>query len=123
MKNLILGAIALMVPASAMAMGPNSEIGYPTGALATDALVKGDNELALKQLMESEAGENDPARLINLGRTYARMGRTADAARAFQAAIDASENFPLILTDGRVMDSREAARLSLMNIQPSMAAR
>lgn len=115
--------VALMLPAAGVAYAPQDEIGYSKGALGTDALMKGDNERALQQILTSKAEADDPARLINLGRVYARMGRKTDAINAFQAAIDSREHFDVMLSDGRVMDSREVARLSLRKLQLSVVAR
>ncbi|NRD88632.1 hypothetical protein C8024_02855 [Sphingopyxis sp. BSNA05] len=103
---------------------PAGEIGYETGALGYDALVAGDNALALQQLEASEREHaKDPARLINLGQTYARLGRTGDAARMFMAARDSSRNFDLVLANGDVINSRDAAELALRNLNEQIARR
>ena len=59
---------------------------------------------------------NDPARLINLGTAYARVGRMNEARQMFRAALLAGENVDLELADGRWIDSRSAARAALANL-------
>lgn len=115
------GLLLMGAPAFAQDSG---EIGYANGALGYDALVAGQNELALKQLEAAEKVDaNDPARLINLGQVYARMGRTGDAARMFMAAMQSDRNFDLVLADGKVVKSREAANQALLNLNSRFATR
>ena len=123
MKKIILAVAALSLPCSAMAYNNGGEIGYERGSLGYEALLKGDNDAAMKQILASQVDEADPAKLINLGRAYARMGRTADAMKAFQSAIDSESHFAIELSDGRVMNSRDAARLSMQQLQSRMASR
>lgn len=121
MTKKFLFVFASLLPAIASATPVQNEIGYSKGALGAAALIKGDNERALKQILTSKVDANDPAKLINLGRVYARMGRTADAARAFQAVIDSRDHFDVMLSDGRVMDSRAVARRLLQQLQERVA--
>tara|TARA_R110002020_G_scaffold420887_1_gene630007 strand:+ start:206 stop:613 length:408 start_codon:yes stop_codon:yes gene_type:complete len=118
----IAAAILLMgTPAFAQESG---EIGYAKGALGYDALVAGQNELALQQLEAAVAVDaNDPARLINLGQVYARMGRAGDAARMFMTAMQSDRNFDLVLADGTVINSRKAANQALQNLNSQFAGR
>ena len=93
------------------------EINYPAGSLAYDAMVNRDYARAEKQLVsESRIDRNDPARLINLGQVLANTGRAAEAARLFEQAMQ-GEEIELVLADGRVMSSREAARRALMTVR------
>lgn len=121
----ILGSAAgIILMGSAAVAQPSGEIGYAKGALGYDALVSGNNELALQQLEASESEyAKDPARLINLGQAYARMGRSGDAARMFMAAIQSNRDFDLVLGNGKVINSRDAAELALQNLTHRMAAR
>ncbi|VWX59196.1 hypothetical protein [Sphingorhabdus sp. 109] len=121
----ILGsATAMLLMGSAAVAQPSGEIGYERGALGYDALVAGNNELALKQLKASEKDHaRDPARLINLGQAYARLGRMGDAARLFMAAKNSSRNYDLVLASGEVVKSRVAAELALQNLNERLAHR
>lgn len=123
MTSKLIFAFALLIPAAGTAAPTQDEVGYSKGALGTAALMNGDNERALEQILASDADANDPAKLLNLGRVYARMGRTADAIRAFQAVIENRDHFDVMLSDGRIMDSRAVARISLKQLQASVAAR
>jgi hypothetical protein len=67
---------------------------------------------------------DDPARLINLGAAYARLGQTEKAEKLFKAAAHSEARTDLLLGDGQVMDSRTAAKLALKGMrQPRFAAR
>jgi len=115
------GILLMGTPAFAQDSG---EIGYAKGALGYDALVAGQNELALQQLEAAVAVDvNDPARLINLGQVYARMGRAGDAARMFMTAMQSDRNFDLVLSDGTVINSRKAANQALQNLNSQFAGR
>lgn len=115
------GLMLMGTPALAQDSG---EIGYAKGALGYDALMAGQNDIALQQLEAAEKVDaNDPARLINLGQVYARMGRTGDAARMFMAAMKSDTNFDLVLSNGTVVDSRDAADQALQKLNSQYAGR
>lgn len=126
MKTLFISAlIASATGGVAVAQTPSSgEIGYANGSLGYDALIAGDNERAINQILASEkVSRNDPARLINLGQAYARTGRTLEAKQMFTAAIANRDEVDLILADGRVMSSKEAAQQALAKLQARVASR
>lgn len=101
-----------------------TEIGYPEGALGLAAIQDGDMARAEAQLTATQGTEaSDPARLINLGQVYARTGRYEEAARAYKAAMNSTESFEVLLTDGREMSTREAARLALIELRGAYASR
>ena len=80
-------------------------------------LKAGENEAAVDKLTgETTLDARDPSRLINLGTAYARLGRTTDAAAAYDAAIASPIRYDLELASGRYMDSRWAARTALANL-------
>ncbi len=110
----MLAAIAAVSATGASAQPP--EIGYPRGALAAEAIAAADYARAEAQLRnEFRIPDDDPARLINFGHVLAKTGRLADAARMFEEAA-AAEDVELILKDGRIIGSREAARRALMTV-------
>ena len=106
---LLLATALFAAPASAQ------EMDYAPGALGYAALKAGDLSTAERQLRTSPADANDPARLINLGQVFARQGRHAEAADLFRRA-KTLEDSELVLADGAVMSSREAARRALRAI-------
>ena len=125
MNLLVIGALVAGTMVTAAHAEPNmtGEIAYPKESIGYEALMQGDNERAVSQIMSSEGvSRNDPARLLNLGRAYARMGRTEDAARVFQTALQ-SDSVDLVLADGRVMNSKVAARQAFANLQTRLATR
>ena len=74
-------------------------------------------------MANERVNRNDPARLINLGQAYARTGRTAEAAQLFLTAMESRDQIDLILADGKVMNSREAAKQALAKLQSRVASR
>jgi tetratricopeptide (TPR) repeat protein len=105
-----------------------TEIGYEAGALGYAALLQGNYPAALEQMQAAEkqispAARRDPARLINMGLAYAKMGDAATARTHYQAAIAAPASFDIVLSDGRVMDSRLAARHALRRLDQGYASR
>lgn len=77
----------------------------------------GENTAAVTKLTGNAALDaRDPSRLINLGTAYARLGRTADAAAAYEAAAASPIRYDLELADGSYMDSRWAARTALARL-------
>lgn len=80
-------------------------------------LKAGENRAAVEKLTGATTLDaRDPARLINLGTAYARLGRTAEAAAAYDNAIGSPIRYDLELADGRYVDSRWAARTALANL-------
>ncbi len=80
-------------------------------------LKAGENRAAVDKLTgDTGLAARDPSRLINLGTAYARLGRTADAAAAYDAAIGSPIRYDVELASGRYMDSRWAARTALANL-------
>ncbi len=113
--SLILLPIACL--ASAAAAKPNGEIGYPKGALGYDALVEANYNVAEQQILADEStSKNDPAKLINLGQIYWKTGRVDMAVRVLEIALR-SEDVEIILANGNVVSSREAARKALSAIR------
>lgn len=110
--------------AGANAEPAKTEVGYPKGALGLAAIQDGDLAKAEAQLNSMKGVKaSDPARLINLGQVYARTGRTEEAARAYEAAMKNPKEFDVLLVDGRIMSSREAARLALIDLRGGYAVR
>jgi Flp pilus assembly protein TadD len=126
MKMMLLGALiagtfSVAAPAKSDAA---DEISYPKGSIGYDAVMRGDNERAVSQILTSaQVSKHDSAKLLNLGRAYARMGQAEKAAEYFKAAMQVRESVDLVLADGRVMDSKVAAREALANLQMRVAAR
>jgi Flp pilus assembly protein TadD len=126
MKSLLVSALlAASLSGVAHAQpGSGGEIGYPRGSIGYDALVAGDNQRAVSQILNGDrVSRRDPALLINLGQAYARMGRTAEAAELFTQAMQSRESVELVLADGRIMNSKEAARQAFSGLKTKIATR
>jgi tetratricopeptide (TPR) repeat protein len=126
MKALFVSVLAVISASGVAHAEPvaTGEIGYPKGSIGYDALVSGDNERAIAQILSSnQVSRHDPAKQINLGQAYARTGRTSEAVKLFNAALRNRDEIDLILADGRVMNSKEAARQALAGLQSRIATR
>ncbi len=123
MKKMFSGiALGLLTVQAGFAAEPANETGKVPVAFAE--LTSGHSQQAIDALQKSKGVEsNDPSRLINLGTAYARMGRTAEAARMFKAAMLSDIRYDLQLADGTTMDSRAAARLALQKLNKTIASR
>lgn len=119
-------ALAAMVPGAAHAASEAQDlvvVGVPDGSLAANALSAGRFDVALRKLAPMRVyGENDPARLINLGNAYAGTGRMAQAREAYRAARSAPE-VTLTLANGAEESSRDVALRALGRLNPSYAMR
>lgn len=126
-----LAALGLAAPGLAQPVqnrAAATEIGYDAGTLGYAALLQGNYPAALEQMQAAQnevspAARRDPARLINMGLAYAKMGDVASARQHYQAAIDTPVSFDIILSDGRIMDSRVAARHALRRLDQGYARR
>lgn len=114
-------ALGLLSTQIAFAADPVTETGKVPVAFAE--LKSGHAQKAIDALQNSkDVDANDPSRLINLGTAYARMGRTAEAALMFKAAMRSDIRYDLQLADGSTMDSRAAARLALQKLTKTIAS-
>ena len=110
-----LAAAFAAVPAVAQ---PHYEIGYDRGSLAFEALMANDNQRALEQLARDRSvPDTDPAKLINIGSAYARLGDFERAEEAYIAALNCKDEMDLLLADGREMNSRKVAKLALKKLE------
>ncbi len=121
MKKILLPLIALAfsspVAAQSIVVVTAPQVDESVLPVAYAELKAGENEAAVEKLTgESRLDARDPSRLINLGTAYARLGRTAEAAAAYDSAIGSPIRYDLELADGRYMDSRWAARTARANL-------
>jgi len=120
---LTLAALAFASPVAAQsivvvtAQSPDSRV-LP---VAFAELQAGANDAAVAKLTTSDVDARDPSRLINLGTAYARLGRSADARTAYEAAAASPIRYDLELADGTTMDSRWAARTALARLDQGRA--
>ncbi len=130
MKNIMkTAAIMLLLSSGSIAYAQNGpsnqgEVGYSEGALGYDAMVAGDYRKAAVQIEANDRiAADDPARLINLGQAYAKMGRHAEARAMLETAANSRKHFDLVLANGAIMNSRDVARIVLVNMENRFAAR
>ena len=83
--------------------------------VAFEQLVAGNSAEAIEDLQKSDRA-NDPALLINLGTAHAQAGDYKKAAKFFRASLASDMQYRLELADGSWIDSRQAARLALANL-------
>ncbi|HWW56888.1 MAG TPA: hypothetical protein VN047_08350 [Sphingopyxis sp.] len=119
-KNLLpLIALAISSPAAAQSIvvvtAPQADSEILPVAYAE--LKAGENRAAVDKLTgDTRLDARDPSRLINLGTAYARLGRTAEAAAAYDSAIGSPIRYDVELANGDYVDSRWAARTALANL-------
>jgi Flp pilus assembly protein TadD len=115
-------ALAAMMPGMAQAAPEEMVVvGAPDGTLAATALQSGRFVDAQRKLASMPVyGENDPARLINLGNAYAGLGKMAQAREAYRSARFAPE-VTLVLANGTEESSRTVAVRALGRLNPSYA--
>ena len=103
---------------SAALISGSAFAGQPASTTASDAIFKGEYRQAVAELRQGSVTQvNDPARLINLGTAYARLGDVSRASEAFRRAMYSDARYDLELADGTVIDSRDAARMALANLE------
>lgn len=117
-------ALAAMAPGMAQAAPEEMVVvGVPDGRLGAKALTAGRFAAAESRLASMPVyGENDPARLINLGHAYAGLGKMAQAREAYRSARFAPE-VTLVLANGTEESSRDVAVRALGRLNPSYALR
>jgi len=122
MKKYLLPLVALAFASPATAQSIIVVTGPQAGdsnilPVAFAELKAGENQAAVEKLTgDTGVDARDPSRLINLGTAYARLGRTTDAAAAYDAAIASPIRYDLELANGDYMDSRWAARTARTNL-------
>jgi Flp pilus assembly protein TadD len=99
------------------------EVAYPAKAIGYTALSSGDNQQAIDDLLNGHISRHDPGFLLNLGQAYARSGRLAEAREMFRRAARKRDAMDLVLADGRVVNSKLAARQALATVQVGLASR
>lgn len=107
----IFTAVALASATSAPAQ--QREVEYPRGSLAYEALMSNDLSRAERELRaDDRVMHDDPARLLNFGFIYQKTGRDDLARKMFEKVLS-KDDVELVLSDGRTMSSRSAARVAL----------
>jgi Flp pilus assembly protein TadD len=117
---LVLAPIASVAVA---APAPRAEVGYPVGSLALSAIERGDWATAERLLtQDSRIANDDPARLINLGRVYIATGRTGEALAVWRQAAEAAPA-EVETAGGRVVTTDQLAREAIAFYTTETAAR
>ena len=110
--------VTAMIWVQAVAIAPAESAGIEVTAsesrVGYEALMAGDNLRAIAEIEANRSlGQDDPARLINLGVAYARQGEEERARRLFESAIASSDQMELETAGGDWVYSRALARQAL----------
>lgn len=120
-KTVLAGAaMILALPLATTTAGARELVadGVTVLPVAFDEMRSGRTEAALAKLQDEQAlSPRDPSRLINMGSAYARLGRDAEAAAMYRAAIASPIRYDLELANGDYMDSRWAARIAMARLE------
>ena len=116
--KLALAGIAALILVSGTAFAQDSARGtnsdFVDGVVGQDVLQTADLDAAITVLQEEiRKNGNDPALLINLGQAYARTGDFARAEESFLKAHNSRNRYDILLANGDVMSTREAAKQAL----------
>ena len=125
MKKIALLALVIAPIASVgiAAPAPRAEVGYPVGSLALSAIERGDWATAERLLtQDSRVANDDPARLINLGRVYMATGRSGEALTVWHQAAEAAPA-EVETAAGRVVTTDQLAREAIAFYTTQTAAR
>lgn len=118
MKPLALLALAGLSLAGC-ATAPAVEEGYARGSLGVAAIERQDWAAAEAALMEMrEISEDDPARLINLGKVYMETGRLGLAMTAWRRALASDRHVMVETLGGRWVSTRQLAEQALAENEP-----
>lgn len=110
---LAFAAVSLSACASTQSAGL-IENGYNPGALAVAAIDRGDWRRAEELLMRMNGvGEDDPARLINLGKVYMETGRPGMALSAWRQALASDRHLMVETIGGQWVSTEDLARKAL----------
>lgn len=122
MKKLAIFAFAAAtLSACAATPGPMAETGYPVGSLAFAAIERGDWATAERLLtVDRRVADDDPARLVNLGRVYIATGRTAEAIAVWRRALASPNPVEVETLGGRTAMTDQLARQALEHYQASV---
>jgi Flp pilus assembly protein TadD len=124
--KMLFASVLVVVSATGVAQAEpvlTGEVAYPQKAIGYEALVAGDSERAISDMLAGNVSRHDPAYLLNLGQAYARSGDVAKARELFRMAARKRDSVDLVLADGRVMNSKLAARQALATVQVGLASR
>jgi hypothetical protein len=108
--------ITILLAAAIASQPASADVGY-------DQLVAGQDDSAIALIEAQSADTDDPARLINLGIAYARIGNAQQAKAMFEAALRVSERVELETATGEWVDSRVLARHALAMLDRGQLAR
>ena len=97
------------------------ENGYNPGALAVAAIDRGDWSRAEELLMRMNGvSENDPARLLNLGKVYMETGRPGMALSAWRRALASDRHLMVETIGGQWVSTEDLARKALARHEGSL---
>ena len=120
-KNLLALAVGVAMAGCATAGEKTAltiETGFPSGALGLAAIERGDWKTAEAQLTAMQGvGENDPARLINLGQVYMNTNRPGLAIQTWQRALASPHHYQVTVANGTVASTRDVAMTALSRYQ------
>lgn len=110
----ILALLPLVLAQSPVIVSGSPPTGPERSDVAYEEMAAGESDAAITRILANrKLGNDDPARLLNLGTAYARLGDTRRARDLFHAAMFSPDRYELELADGRWVDSRDASRMAI----------
>lgn len=110
--TLFIAALAQPTASMVLVLPPKTSL-----EVGSRELVEGRPEDAIARIEADRRLRDDPVARINLGSAHAKLGHLQLAKQNFRAAMRSDDRFDVQLHDGRIMDSREAAREAISRLE------
>lgn len=113
MRKALLLVAGIALPAFAAMAQPPVPKGYTAEPLGASAIEQRDWSAAERELNARGLKQDDPARLINLGRIYMETGRRDEAIALWRQAMASDQEYMVQTAKGETISTRELARRAL----------
>lgn len=121
---MVIGAVAMTASASYARDPFFEDADSGRGSLAVSAIERGDWKAAETLLAAGNdaTAQDDPARLINLGRVYMATGRPGMALSAWRVAATSTHPYQVRTGDGHMVWSSNLAEQLIARYEPALKA-
>jgi predicted dehydrogenase len=113
-----LALVAVAMPAASMAQQAPTDEPAP----GATAIMNANYGAAVREIQKAPVSPYDPARSINLGVAFAKMGETAKAEREFREVLG-EEDVQMVVANGGTYSSHEIALRALDALKSGVLSR
>ena len=119
----IFTAIALAAAGVSLPVGAFAQLATVNDpAPGATAIMNSDYSAAVKEIQSAPVSPYDPARSINLGIAFAKMGDAAKAEREFRQVLN-EEDVQIVVANGGTFSSHEVASRALDSLKAGALSR